>query len=46
MWEVNLTNANLTDANFSFADIEDAILDGAIFCRTTMPDGTENNSGC
>ena len=46
MWEVNLTNANLTDANLSFADIEDAILEGTIFCRTTMPDGTENNSGC
>ena len=46
MWEVNLTNADLTDANLSFADIEDAVLDGTIFCRTTMPDGKENNSGC
>lgn len=46
LFEADLTGADLTDADLSFADIEDAKLDGAIFCRTTMPDTSINNSGC
>jgi hypothetical protein len=53
----NLTGANLTKANLSGACLVDANLRGAtitnttnlynaIFCRTTMPDGSVNNSGC
>ncbi|MFN8594417.1 MAG: pentapeptide repeat-containing protein [Thermomicrobiales bacterium] len=34
--DANLTGANLTNANLS----------SAIFCRTIMPDGSINNSGC
>ena len=52
LWGANLNNANLTDA-----DLIDAILQnaenfntanttGAKFCKTIMPDGTTNNSGC
>ena len=26
--------------------MEGAILDGTIFCGTTMPDGSINNAGC
>ena len=38
---VNLTWADLTGANLAGANVE-----GTIFCNTTMPDGTNNNSGC
>ena len=42
MIEANLTEANLEDTkNFDTADTS-----GAIFCRTTLPDGWKNNSGC
>ena len=41
-----LREANLTNANLSKADLTGAILTGAVFCATTMPDGTTNNSGC
>ncbi len=51
-----LTNANFSGANLDKTCLVDADLTGArlagantgtaIFCRTTMPDGTENNSGC
>ncbi|MFY9219087.1 MAG: pentapeptide repeat-containing protein [Candidatus Nanopelagicales bacterium] len=37
----NRQNADLSGANLSFAD-----LTGAVFCNTTMPDGSTNNSGC
>ena len=51
------SGANLTKANLSGACLVDATLSGAtvtnntnmynaIFCRTTMPDGSINNSGC
>ena len=33
---IDLTGANLTDANITRVK----------FCKTTMPDGTTNNSGC
>ena len=53
----NLSGANLTKANLSGACLVDATLNGAtisnntnlynaIFCRTIMPDGSPNNSGC
>jgi hypothetical protein len=51
-----LTNANFSSANLDRACFVDANLTGArlggantgtaIFCRTTMPDGSVNNSGC
>ena len=37
----NFTGANLTGANLKGVN-----LDGVIFCNTTMPDKTINNSGC
>ncbi|MBM3949758.1 MAG: pentapeptide repeat-containing protein [SAR202 cluster bacterium] len=46
LFEADLTGADLTDVDLSFADMEDAVTDGAIFCRTTMPDTSTNNSGC
>jgi hypothetical protein len=53
----NLSGANLSRANLSGSCLVDANLSGAtvtnttnlynaIFCRTTMPDGSLNNSGC
>ena len=42
----NLTRANLTDADLTNAIMMKAIVQGAIFCRTIMPDETLNNSGC
>jgi uncharacterized protein YjbI with pentapeptide repeats len=44
--DVDLTNANLTDANLTWASIRGAKLDGAIFCRTVMPDSDQNNQDC
>jgi hypothetical protein len=43
----NLGTACLVDANLTGATIIGSTnLGGAIFCRTTMPNGSENNSGC
>jgi hypothetical protein len=48
----NLTKATLTNVNFTGANLTEAVLDvtwnaiKATYCRTTMPDGTVNNSGC
>lgn len=47
----NLTNADLTYANLYAADLTGATLSGATltgtyFCKTVMPDGTQNNSSC
>jgi hypothetical protein len=48
----NLRAANLRGACLVGADLMSAIVDestrftGAIFCQTTMPDGSVNNSGC
>ncbi len=44
--DANLTYANLTGANLTGAILAGAILRDTLFCRTTMPDGTINNSGC
>ena len=46
LFEADLSGADLTDADLGFADMEDAVIDGAIFCRTTMPDTSVNSSGC
>lgn len=49
---VDFTRANLSGACLVDADFRDATfanstnLANAIFCRTTMPDGSLNNSGC
>jgi len=47
----NLEHANLKEANLERAfmigvNLEQANLTGAIFCYTTMPDGTKNNKDC
>jgi hypothetical protein len=48
----NFSGANLGDACLVGAILTGARINGstnlggAIFCRTTMPDGSENNSGC
>ena len=42
----NLTDVNLTGATLAGATLTGATLTGAIFCNTTMPDLTPNNSGC
>jgi uncharacterized protein YjbI with pentapeptide repeats len=42
----DLSYANLTLANLTDANLTDANLTGAIFCATTMPDGSTDNSGC
>jgi hypothetical protein len=41
-----LPGANLTDANLSGANLSGAILTDATLCRTTMPDGSVDDSGC
>jgi hypothetical protein len=49
---VNFTRANLSGACLVDADLTGAVvtnstnLYGAIFCNTTMPDGSVNDSGC
>ena len=48
----DLRGANMGDACLVGADLTGARMDGstntggAVFCRTTMPDGSINNSGC
>lgn len=42
----DVSGANLTDANLERADIRNWKTDGAIFCRTTMPDGSVNTVNC
>ncbi len=42
----NLGNSRLVDANLTDADISGAVFDSAIICKTTMPDGKIDNSGC
>jgi len=36
----------LGGADLEGVDLTEANLTRAIFCKTKMPDGTENNSGC
>jgi hypothetical protein len=42
----NLDSACLIDADLTDANLKGANLKDAIFCRTTMPDGSTNDSGC
>jgi hypothetical protein len=44
--KANLSKACLVDADLTGANLSNANLLGAIFCRTTMPNGSINNSGC
>jgi hypothetical protein len=47
MFGANLSGANLTGANFKGATLAKAEnISKAIFCDTTMPDGTINNADC
>ena len=41
-----LSWASLRGADLGGADITDARFDGATFCKTTMPDGSQNNANC
>ncbi|GKY89573.1 pentapeptide repeat-containing protein [Sinisalibacter aestuarii] len=38
--------ANLRSADLNGADVTDAKFTGAIFCKTTMPDGSVNDDNC
>jgi uncharacterized protein YjbI with pentapeptide repeats len=47
----NETSSDMPPTNFTGADLTGAnlggvSLDGVILCKTTMPDGTINNSSC
>ena len=42
----NLTDADLRGANLTDANLSGAALDGAIYCKTTMPNGSINNTNC
>ena len=42
----DLTGADLSDATLVEVDLTGVNLTGTIFCKTTMPDGTKNNSSC
>ena len=44
--DANLSNACLVDANLTGANLTGANTSGALFCRTPMPNGSINNSGC
>ena len=44
--ETNFTGADLSEAVLLKANMKDAVLTGTKFCKTIMPDGTVNNSGC
>jgi hypothetical protein len=42
----DVRGANFTDADLDRADIRNWRADGAVFCRTTMPDGSLNSADC
>ena len=42
----DLSDGKLIKVNLRKADLTGAIMIGAVFCLTTMPDGTTNNSDC
>jgi uncharacterized protein YjbI with pentapeptide repeats len=44
--KANLKGANLTGANLKGAKLDDTKLEDAKFCKTIMPDGAVNDSGC
>ncbi|MFL5164614.1 MAG: pentapeptide repeat-containing protein [Microvirga sp.] len=41
-----MSGANLTRAKLTDADLRGATLIEVVFCMTTMPDGSINNTGC
>lgn len=41
-----LSWASLLGADLTGADISDARFDGVIFCKTIMPDGSQNDANC
>jgi uncharacterized protein YjbI with pentapeptide repeats len=43
---VDLRNVDLSEAELTGADLTGAKLENAMFCHTTMPDGTMNNRDC
>ena len=44
--DVYLSKADFTDANLRAENLGGSLLKDAIFCNTTMPNGSTNNSGC
>ena len=47
LFMLKVTGVDLTEANSEGAgDLNMLQSEGAIFCKTIMPDGSENNSGC
>jgi uncharacterized protein YjbI with pentapeptide repeats len=46
LWGTVLFKANLTGVDMTGASMKDVNLDGALLCRTKMPSGREDNSGC
>jgi uncharacterized protein YjbI with pentapeptide repeats len=44
--KANLKGALLVGTNLKGAKMDDAKLDDAKFCKTVMPDGAVNDSGC
>ena len=46
LYAADLRGADFTGADLTFVDMDDTLLDGTIFCNTTMPDSTLNNEGC
>jgi uncharacterized protein YjbI with pentapeptide repeats len=46
MTEVNLNDSDLSGADLTDADLTFSIMNGAILCNTTMPNGEVIYSGC
>ena len=46
LYNANLRFADLSGANLSGAYLSLTLMNGAIFCNTTMPDGSVLYSGC
>ena len=46
LYRADLRGADLTRAILTFSDMEDALLEGAIFCETVMSNGSVNNQDC
>ena len=44
--DVYLSRADFTNANLRAANLAGSLLKDPIFCNTTMPDGSTNDSGC
>lgn len=44
--KANFTNAFLIDVRLTDANMTDAVLDGVMWCRVTMPDGSDRSEDC